>query len=556
VAVRSNFRAVLYLAAALPAVWTGAAAWAQEAPVNSPDPGLSDSGLDGSSPPDPRPLAGEAAPGAPSSTFTTVPPRAAEPAPDDTDAPPVSSPSLSPPDEAPFNDGKPKPKKSKLYKPNPKSSPPLKPLVPYRTAPLPLAAGTSLPEDSVDPRQPAPTVAAIPGLPRPRKPVVDDDPYAPVGVGVGDLRLFPFVELSTGYETNPNDSNTQVRGSPELRTEAGLDLRSNFSSHSLTASLRGGYADYPSVSDANRPDGSGLVDGRIDVTRNDKIDLEGRFSLATQTPGSPLLAIPGSTFLVNRPTILSDGATAGVTHDFGRLSLNLRGTFDRTQYGDGTQSDGSTLQFSLDNYNDYGVIARANYEVNPGLIPFTEVGYDSRVHDNPIDVSGYARDSNGIAAKAGSVFEFTRLLTGTAAAGYADRHYADTRLQDLRGPTLDGALVYTVTPLTTATLHAATSLVETTLAGATGAISRSISLELAHALFRNFTVSATGTFQVNQYQGISVNETFTEADLKATYKLTREIQIFGSLSRQSLNSSLQGSSFTNTIMLAGIRLQR
>jgi hypothetical protein len=121
---------------------------------------------------------------------------------------------------------------------------------------------------------------------------------------------------------------------------------------------------------------------------------------------------------------------------------------------------------------------------------------------------------------------------------------------------VDGALIYTITPLTTATLHASTFLTETTLAGATGAISRSIGLELAHALFRDFTVSAAGTFQVNQYQGIAVNETFAQAGLKATYKLNREVQIFGSLSRQSLDSSLVGSSFTNTIFLLGVRLQR
>ncbi|MDR3460738.1 MAG: outer membrane beta-barrel protein [Beijerinckiaceae bacterium] len=546
-AVRSNFRAVLYLAAALQAVWTGEGAWAQEGPANLPGPGASDPTLS-----DPRPLGSEEAPS------SSMPAAVALPAaPTDTDAPPAPAPSALPAaDQATPDDAKAKPKKSKLYKPNPKSSPPLKPLEPYRTAPLPPKSVTGLPEDSIDPKQPAPTVAVIPGLPHPRKPVVDDDPFAPLGVGIGDLRLFPFVELNAGYETNPNDSNAAVRSSPEARTEAGFDLRSNFSSGSVTASLRGGYAEYPGDSDANRPDGSGLIDGRIDVTRNDKIDLEGRFTLATQTPGSPLLAVPGSTYLINRPIILTDGATVGATHSFNRLSISLRGTFDRTQYGDGTESDGSIYRFSQDDYNDFGVIARAAYELTPALIPFTEVGYDTRIHDNPIDLSGYARDSNGVTAKVGSTFEFTRLLTGNATLGYADRHYADSRLQDLRGPTVDGTLIYTITPLTTATLRASTFLTETTLPGATGAISRSIGLELAHALFRDFTVSAAGAFQVNQYQGIAVDETFAQATLKATYKLSREVQIFGSLTHQSLASSLEGSSFTNTIFLLGVRLQR
>ncbi len=471
-----------------------------------------------------------------------VPPAAA--APDDPGAP---------------NYGRPRAKKAKLYRPNPKSSPPLAPLVPYRGAPgqpkgqlNPVAPSAN----AVDPARPAPTVAVIPSPARLRRPLVEDDPFAPLGVSAGPLRLFPFVEASTGYETNPNQTTTGVRASPVLRANGGVDLRSDFSTHSLTASLRGGYSDFPSNSAANRPDASGLVDGRIDVTRDDHIDVEGRFTIATQTPGSPLLAVPGSVFITDRPTIVSEGATLGGTHTFNRLSIGLRATVDRTQYGDATQSDGTEFRFSQDNYNDYGLIARAAYELTPGLIPFLEVGADTRVRDQAIDLSGYFRDSRGVTARLGSTFEFSRLLTGTASGGYAQRHYDDPRLPDLRGPTFDGALVYTFSPLTTITLRGATTLSETTLAGAAGAISRSVSLELAHIFFRNFTVGGIATYQVNQYQGVSVNETFTQGTLKAAYGFSREVQLIASAARQRLDSSLLGSSYTDNIFLVGVRLQR
>lgn len=552
------------LAAAFGAVPAGGSAWAQG--VTAPGvraiagDGTSSNGITGDDlGPDPRP-AGSDAVANPASPASLAPPSAADPyatpAPGDAGVIAPVTRLAAPPDDPALNGGKPKPKKPKLYKPDPKVSPPLAPVIPYKVPGRPVKSAQGLPEDRIDPRQPAPTVAVIPTLPQPRRPVLEDDPYAPVGVGIGALRLFPFVELSSGYETNPNDVTTGARASAEFHGEAGFDLKSDFPSNSVTASLRGGYTDFTSNPEANRPDGSGTIDGILDVTRDDKVNLEGRFILATQTPGSPLLAVPGSTFLINRPVILTDGFTVGETHQFNRLSLSLRGTFDRTQYGDGTGSDGSVYRFSQDNFNDYGLITRATYELTPALIPFAEVGADSRIHDNPIDLSGYARDSNGLAAKLGSTFEFTRLLTGNAAIGYAGRHYADTRLPALAGPTIDGALVYNVTPLTTATLKASTFLTETTLAGASGAISRSISLELAHALFRNFTVSVNGTFQVNQYQGIVVNEVFSQEGLKATYKVSRDIQIFGSLTRQDLSSSLQGSSFTDVIGLVGIRLQR
>ncbi len=477
--------------------------------------------------------------------------------------------SITPPrsddDQTGPNYGKPRKKKPnlynpgrKLYAPNPDTSPPLPALVPYRGAPGTRRALNPEPPaapNGADQTEPGPTVAMIPSYKRVRKPIPDADPFLPTGVQVGQLRLLPFVEATTGYETNPNQVTTGVKPSPVLRAEGGLDIASDFDTHSLTGSLRGGYSDFPTNSAANRPDANGLVDGRIDVTRDDQINLEGRFSISTQTPGSPLLAVPNSVFITNRPTIVTEGATVGGAHTFSRLTLGLKGTIDRTEYGDATQSDGSTFRFSQDNYNDYGVVARASYEVTPAFSPFVEAGADTRVRDNPVDLSGYLRDSVGVLARGGAVVEFSRLLTGTISAGYADRHYADPRLGDLRGPTVDAALIYTATPLTTVKLTASTTLSETTLAGSSGAISRSVSLEVDHQLFRNFTLSGIATYQPNEYQGLVVNEAFTTFTGKATYSLSRDVQVFASASRQNLNTTLNDG-FTDYIYLTGIRLQR
>ncbi len=457
------------------------------------------------------------------------------------------------------NYGKPRKTRPKLYKPDPKASPPLAPLVPYRGAsnlqqrlPIPRPADRTVP----DAEQPGPTVATIPAPLRPRPRPVELDPFQPLGVRMGEMRLLPFVETSAGYETNPNQVSTGVKPSAALRVDGGFDLASDFPTNSLTASLRAGYSEFPSNSNADRPDVNGVVRGRIDVDRQDTIDGEGRLTVATQTPGSPLLAVPNSVFITSRPTIVSEGVTLGATHTFNRLAVNLRATFDRTEYGNASQSDGSTFLYSQDNYNDIGGVARVSYELTPALIPFVEAGGDTRVRDTAVDLSGYLRDSVGVTARAGSAFEFTRLLTGTLSAGYADRHYADPRLPNLRGPTVDGALVYAFTPLTTITGRASTSLSETTLAGASGAISRSFGVELAHVFFRNFTVTGIVTYQPNEYQGVPVNENFLQFTLKAAYNITRDIQLIGSASHQELHSTLVGSSFDDNIFLLGVRLQR
>ncbi len=459
------------------------------------------------------------------------------------------------------NYGRPKPKKPKLYqlpvlqKPKQRGFPPLPPLTVYKTAPGAKKKATKPPPET-EAADPPPTVAVIPSLPNPPKPKREENPYDPLGVDVGSLRLFPYAEVDSGYDSNPNRLAGQVVGSSYVHGETGLKLQSQWSQNSLGADLLAGYYDYFSVPAANRPDINGTVTGRVDVTKTTKINLESRFGLTTQQPGSPQLAIPGSVFITSRPSVTTFGQTIGVSQQLNRLTLDLRGSFDRIIFGDATQSDGSELLLSQDNYNAYGLTGRASYELTPGVIPFVQMTGDERRYDGYVDQDGFARNSDGIAAKIGTKFDMTHLLTGEISTGYADRDYVDPRLPHLQAPTLDGSLIYIATPLTTLTLTAATYLSETTVVDASGAVSRRLTAKIAHALLRNLTLTGTASFQVNQYQGVPITEQLYSAGIGAEHSLTRSIVIRGSFTQERLRSNLAGDDYTANVFLVGLKLQR
>jgi hypothetical protein len=466
-----------------------------------------------------------------------------------------------------INYGRPKPKKPKLFTPksplfrtDPRVSRPLPPVVPYQTAPgtrirkgASTAPNIATPADAVPP---GPTMAAIPFNRPPPKPRPDPTPFTPLGIDAGTLRLFPFVELGGGYDSNPNRQTSNVKGSSYGRADAGLDVNSQWANHSLTATLRGGYSDYPDLHVADRPDLQTKIDGRIDVLRDTQIDLEGRFTLDTLQPGSQQLATSGSTFSVGRPLIETYGASAGVTQRFGRLSVRLRGTYDRFEYQDAPQSNGSVQLLSENDYNDIGINTRVSYELTPGLIPYVDVTGDQRLYDSTLDSSGYERSSNGISAKAGSTFEITRIVTGDLAAGYVDRHYQDSRLKNAQGPTLDGAITWTPSALTTVTLGTGTDFVETTLPGSSAAISRRANLQITHNLFRNFTLTGIGIYQVNNYVGQPVTEHVYSGSLLAEYSLTRDIVLRGSYRHERFITTQANSNYSADVFLLGVRLQR
>ena len=458
--------------------------------------------------------------------------------------------------------------------PRPPLAHPLPPLVPYPTSAearrklrelresgkLHDAFSPTAPADTGFSPLPSPAIAMPePILHRP-KPQVEDDPFAPVGVNAGLLRIRPYAEQDVGFSDNPNQApphSPQLRGSAFLHDEIGTSALSDWNNHSFVGDFRLGYDDFFSDHAADAPVGAGKLVARIDVTRNTKIDIDGKFDLTTQNPSSPNLNNNGqSTTLASRPLIVDGGAGLGVTQSFNRLELTLRGGFDRNYWEDAHFSDGSTQALSRDSYDAYSLTSRAAYELTPGVKPFVEAKIDQREHDAITDTSGYMRNSDGLALRAGSTFELTRLLTGDISAGYADRHYEDRRLPDLRGPTFESSLVWTVTPLTKVTLRGSTSMDETTVAASPGAITRLSGLEVSHALLRNLTLTALGSVSRMDYPVASLSQTVFQEGLRAEYNVTRTVVIKGTFTHQRMQSNIAGSDYTSNIVTVGLRIQQ
>ena len=426
---------------------------------------------------------------------------------------------------------------------------PLPNLAPYSHA-YRLKGSGATEDDLSGVNPPGPNIAALPVIAR-KTLRPDDNPFGPIGYGVGGLRLLPYIEQGIGYDSNPEQVSTGVKGSAYSRTEGGFAVESEWARHELKGVMHGAYDDFFSNPRANRPDANGVLDLRVDVTRDTKIDAEARFDVETQRPGSPELNVA----VADRPLISSFGGTLGATQSFGRFSVGLHGLVDRTMYDDGTLTNGDKVPLAYQDYTDYGTKLRLGYDLKPGLQPFAEVGVDRRIHDDTIDPDGYRRDSDGIGGRIGSTFEFWPQLTGTASIGYATRHYSDPRLKDLRGPTADGTLAYAITPLTTVTLTGSTSFDETNVIGASGIESRVIGVALSHALFRYVTLTAAVAYQRDRYIGADITENTLTESLKAEYHLTRSLVLTGTVSHQRLKSTTPGSDYTQNVAIIGLRLQ-
>jgi hypothetical protein len=457
-------------------------------------------------------------------------------------------------------------KKPKLYpgQAKPKTSP-----GPGTPAPA-TSTGTGVPRLSIPPSQSAnkaplpPAMAGtVVGQPPRKRLKVDDDPFGAVGDYMGSFLVKSAVEISGGYDTNPGRL-PEPKGLPFWVVAPEFLAVSDWERHALVADLRGSFTGYggslpavvdggvsPAPTDVSRPDFTGHVDGRLDVTEDTHLMGEVRLRLSTDNPGSPNIQAG----LAKYPIYTTLGTTVGIDQSFNRLQVSAGGTFDRTVYQNSTLTDGSTSTNDDRNFNQYGGVGRISYDLLPGLKPFVEAEGDSRVHDLTLDRFGYARDSTGGYAKAGTSFEFTRLLTGEISVGYAERNYADPRLDRLQGLLTASSLTWTATPLTTAKFYSTTSIDETTVPGVSGVLTHTYTIEVDHDFRRWLTAIGKFTYGTLDYQGDGRDDKIYSLEGDVIYKMTRNLWIKGTLRRDVLNSNFAGSSSASTVVMLGVRLQ-
>lgn len=380
-----------------------------------------------------------------------------------------------------------------------------------------------------------------------------DPAYAPLGIKIGTFTVLPAFTQWVGYDTNPDQTVPRSeRGSPALRSDGEVAFRSDWSSSSFAGELRGSYIEFPDNETASRPSGSGGTRLRIDINRDTRFEVETRFVVDTQRYGSPDLG--GARMAASRPLFATFGATAGIVESFNRLELSVRGAIDRQIFEDARLSDGSTLIQSDRNANQYSLRLRAAYEISPTISPFVEGIVDTRVYDMPIDQYGVRRDSDGIGFTAGARIQLANRLAGEISAGLQHRDYVDRTLRPITAPLVNTALIWAASPLTTVRLTQQTGVTETSVTGSSGVFTDIASLEVQHDLLRNLSITVGGGYLSNTYQGASIREHGYSALVRADYRLNRWLTLRGSYIYQTIASTSANSSYSDNILLMGVRL--
>ncbi len=328
-------------------------------------------------------------------------------------------------------------------------------------------------------------------------------------------------------------------------------LGTNWARHEINGYFRGAYLTYDTAHVNDRPYADGKLNGRIDVSRDSRIDLESRLIVGTDRPGSPNIQADIS----HLPIFTTIGGSAGIGQRFNRLEVTVKGGVDRTDFQDSHFLNGQTESNDDRNYTQYSGQMRTSYEVLPGVKPFVEIGSYKREHDLAVDRFGFERSSVALSGKAGSSFELSRKLTGEVSIGYLTEKFQDPNLPKLSGTLIDAALLWSATALTTAKLFAATTVYELPLAGVSGVFTRAIGIQVDHAFRRWLTGIVRFAEARDEYVGSLRNDYRYSASVALAYMHTRDLQFKGEFRQEWLRSNFPNSNNVASVWLFGVRLQ-
>jgi hypothetical protein len=383
-----------------------------------------------------------------------------------------------------------------------------------------------------------------------RRDALERDPWAALGLRLGQFLMFPTLTLEGGYSTNPDRFSGGEDSFIATLTPA-LTARSQWERHELSLDLRGTVT-FQEEDNELVPDMDSAVALRLDLSEMTTANLRATYTLQQENASSDAV-----TAAIDEPgDIHTFGVEADITHETGLLAVTGGMNVQRTLYTDATLDTGALA--SNDDRDTTEITGTLRLASASGSVmrPFVEGEAGRRLYDQTLDRNGFERSSTLYGLRGGMAFDDGALYRGEVALGYGADRPDDNRLDTVQGITLDGNIVWAFSPLTTLTLTAVTDLTPTTLTGSAGALSRQAGARIDHALRRNVNVSLEGRYEDIRYEGLSRKDKLYYAGLGLDWRLNRYVDWTATARYERFVSSQSNRGYSEAAVLTGVRLKR
>jgi hypothetical protein len=383
---------------------------------------------------------------------------------------------------------------------------------------------------------------------RRRKPLAD--PYAPQGISLGGIKLYPSLGIDGLYTSNVTSASSGQRAAAGLHVRPALHFESDWVRHSWQGDASGDFTTYLKKHTVDKGGLDLSSKFRLDIRRATFAEFDAGYILSQTGPEDSELPSAATGNRTEHDLL----ASAAVTHDFGAFESRLQAGLERQIYENVKLSGGGKEDNSDRNNYTPSLGLRLAYTEPPAVKPFVDVVYAPRFHDEKRDRNGLARNSQGLTASAGVTLDRGPIWSGEAAIVYTVRDYRDASLATNSAFGINGNLTWRPTDLTSVVLTLATDLNETSSATSSGSKVYSSRLDLTHTLRDNVNLLG-GLGLVLEKTASGTDKTMT-SKLGVEWQLNPDMAWTASYDGTWFNGATSGDTYNEQRVSTGIVLRR
>jgi len=371
-----------------------------------------------------------------------------------------------------------------------------------------------------------------------------------LGTPLGAFLIYPSITVKSKVDDNifAEETNGQediiITISPEVRVESDWD------NHSIQFIAGADLLGYLDNSDEDVINYRFLSAGRVDILEDTSATLRVGFRRDHEDRGSPD-DVSGA-----EPTEFSTVAAGlGFSHRFARVWVELSGDVARLDFDDVPAQGGGEINNDDRDRFEYGTRLRVGYDFNPAISVFLQGTFSLADYEDSLDDNGFARDNDSYGAAAGLRFDVTELVFGDFFVGYTRSEFDDPRFGSQDAFAVGSNLTWAVTELTSVNLLASTSWEQTTVAGASTALTKNAGLGVSHSLLDTVTLDAGVNYRIETFEEVDREDDTIEVTAGATYLVNRFLHTGLDYTFTNRSSDAEGQDYTTQTVFLTLRFQ-
>jgi len=238
-----------------------------------------------------------------------------------------------------------------------------------------------------------------------------------LGITMGSFRLFPGVDITTGYDSNvfaQNASAGSLTSSLSTIIAPTLALRSEWLNHSINLLMGGGFGFYQSAPTQNYQNYFLVVDGRIDIRDDWTLTYSTGYRRATEALGTPNVSFAQApTVNESIPLMLS------TTKKFNRVGIEVGASATRAWFTDFSTITSVGLDAQSRNRTTYEEHFNISYELSDDITLSVGPSLTQTKYEQAIDSVGQNRNSTALGMNVGGTWKINPTSTIAGSVGYS-----------------------------------------------------------------------------------------------------------------------------------------